>query len=175
MNKPAPRAMRKQGQSGFTLIELIVVIVILGILAATALPKFASLSGDARVASLNAVRGALGTTASMIHGQALLNPAAGTFVNEGVTVTVANGYPNGTANTALAAGLTDNDYLILPSAAGAAATATTPLIPVNGFAVVPRSVAGSAQAVNCFVSYAASTAANVPPVITNVPTAASCN
>jgi MSHA pilin protein MshA len=175
MNKPALRAMRKQGQSGFTLIELIVVIVILGILAATALPKFATLSGDARVASLNAVRGALSTTASMIHGQSLLNPAATTFVNENETVTVANGYPNGAVNTARAAGLTANDYLILPSVAGAAATDTTPVIPANGFAVIPRSVAGSAQAVNCFISYAASATANVPPVITNVPTAAACN
>jgi MSHA pilin protein MshA len=174
MNKPALRAMRKQGQSGFTLIELIVVIVILGILAATALPRFATLGGEARVASLNAVRGALSATASMVHGQALLNPTLPTFTNENIIVTVANGYPNGAATTATAAGLTDNDYTIIVSAAGAAATGTTPVIPVNGFAVVPRSVAGSARAVTCFISYAASTAANVPPVITNAPTPANC-
>ena len=51
----------KNQQSGFTLIELIMVIVILGILAAFALPKFADLSGDARASSLN---GALGSVRS---------------------------------------------------------------------------------------------------------------
>jgi MSHA pilin protein MshA len=170
MNKPAMRAMRKTSQSGFTLIELIVVIVILGILAATALPKFASLGGEARIASLNAVRGALQTTTSMIHGQALLYPGQANFTNEGVVVTVVNGYPNGTVLTANAAGLTDADYTIVASAAGAGATTTVPLIPANGFVVIPKSVAGSARALKCFISYAASTATNVAPVISNPPT-----
>jgi MSHA pilin protein MshA len=174
MNKPAPRALRKQGQSGFTLIELIVVIVILGILAATALPKFASLSGDARVASLNAVRGALSTTASMVHGQSLLYPTLQKFTNEGVEVAIVNGYPSGAVATANAAGLTEADYTILASVAAAGAGDKTPPIPANGFAVIPKSVAGSEKAVKCFVSYAASATPNVAPVITNAPTAADC-
>jgi prepilin-type N-terminal cleavage/methylation domain-containing protein len=63
------KSFNKASQAGFTMIELIVVIVILGILAATAMPKFTSLSGDARKASLQAARGALSASSAMIHGK----------------------------------------------------------------------------------------------------------
>jgi MSHA pilin protein MshA len=53
----------RSAQAGFTLIELIVVIVILGILAATALPKFADLGGDARLAKMQAAVGAVRSAA----------------------------------------------------------------------------------------------------------------
>lgn len=175
MNKQAMSVTRARGaQSGFTLIELIVVIVILGILAAVALPRFTNLSGDARVASLNAVRGSLASTAATARGAWLVNPANVTFENIVVQMD-ANGYPLAGQTLFDAAGLNANDYtLLLGGAAATAATATTPAIPANGFAVVPRGIAGTATAVNCFVSYTQSIAANTPPTVSLAPTAANC-
>jgi len=59
-------------QKGFTLIELVVVIVILGILAATAAPKFIDLTGDARTSVMKGVQGSINSAVNLAHAKALV-------------------------------------------------------------------------------------------------------
>ncbi len=87
-------------QLGFTMIELVIVIVILGIVAAVAVPRFVGIAGDARVATVNALTGSLRSAAMLAKATSLSQSKteAASISMEGVTVTMSNFYP--TADTA---------------------------------------------------------------------------
>ena len=110
--------MNKKLQRGFTLIELVVVIVILGILAATALPRFVDLSGAATVAAKAGVSGAVKSALGVLQAQ---NATLSLTINPTVTALAAGLTPQGTA---VATGVTISGYTV-PTFTDAACTTPT--------------------------------------------------
>lgn len=135
------------GNKGFTLIELVVVISILAILAAFAIPRFVSLEVEARVAATESLEGAVRSAAALAHAKALVTPGAASIDMEGQIINLQNGYPT---NTDVALTLADDSGF--------------------NFTPGPTSVwtkVGANTPANCSVSYTPAPAGGSPTIVSD--------
>lgn len=118
--------MKRQG--GFTLIELVVVIVILGILAVTAAPRFLNLQDDARDSALDGLKGAMTGAAGITYGKAAIDgkealSSAALTIKSTDDLAIAYGYPKATSSalSLVVEGLAD-DWKVISGGTGSSIT-----------------------------------------------------
>lgn len=142
-----PRLRTFRHQQGFTLIELVIVIVIIGILAAIALPKMTDLAGNARAATVKGVAGSLASANTAIYSAAQINNQGG-----------ATGSVNACGTTAIATvyGYASDTNELLKCVT---------LSPASDFNTATANVishAGSTTPASCNVTYVPGTATATP-------------
>jgi len=154
-------------QKGFTLIELVIVIVILGILAATAAPKFIDLTGDAKGATLQAVRASVESATAMAHAKAIV---AGKKAASGQTIDVNGTAANG--KVTLVYGWPDNTLATWAELLDVDTTSANSSFQVlSGSDVIywyPRDsdvTLTNIEERNCYVVYPLGTSNNIKPAI----------
>ncbi|WP_426369260.1 type II secretion system protein [Pseudocolwellia sp. HL-MZ7] len=148
-------------QQGFTLIELVVVIVILGILAATAAPKFIDLTGDAKASTIKAVRGSVESATTMVHAKVLVKGATAATtvdIDDSTTIAIVNGWPSATTEVwDEVLDLSSDDFISIDDAGKIVWYPTQD---------TPHADIDDAEDAKCFVSYTDSTSSDTRPVIT---------
>ena len=164
-------------QQGFTLIELIIVIVILGILAVTAAPKFLNIQGDANASTIQGIDGALNGAMNIVYGKAVIagshktastvSPAPKVSSDDGSSISLNYGYPTANAAGVLAAiNITAADLTAAtPPAENSAdfnfdVVGTAAVIYANG-----STKPAAATSVGCFVWYTGASFAAGPPAV----------
>ncbi len=166
---------KMNSQRGFTLIELVVVIVILGILAVTAAPKFIDLNSDAHTGTLDAVKASMQSASTMVHSKSLIagndNAPTATVKVNGATVNIVYGYPK--AAKADWGNLLDVDTTYnattkpegdFSDATITGATGTPPIYSIYANGLKPDTPAAGNK---CSVQYSEATGTSAtPPVIT---------
>jgi MSHA pilin protein MshA len=170
-----------QQQRGFTLIELIIVIVILGILAVTAAPKFIDIQGDATASTLQGVKAALQGGSQLVYAKAAIagkqkNATGGSTAADsqvtigGLTVETNYGYPSANSFTAIrSTTLVGTDVAVFAELD--AADWDIDVTATNAFTITPDGVAAAAAPASgavdtrCQVTYTNATSANDTPDI----------
>ena len=169
-------------QKGFTLIELVIVIVILGILAVTAAPRFIDLQSDAKTSTLQGVKAAMQGGSQLVYAKSAISgvqnePTATVTISGVPNFAVVNGYPDAnailsitgnatpTANLSVFADLEDEGFNILESSTAADNTAVNTSGAADGEFVITFS--GDTGAGTCYLRYQ-NAASNSTPQITVV-------